>query len=269
MTKRLLSAALVAGFLAACVTSVLQFALTSPLILAAEKYEEQAGLAPAGPGLPGLPGSNPGLPGSNPGLRGGNPLLVLAHAGHDHAPEGAGAAAAWQPAPGLPRMAFTALATLVSGVGYALLLGAVLLADRRTVTSGEALRFAVGGFLAASLAPAVGLPPELPGMAAAALESRQAWWAATVAATGLGLYLAAIRRGPAALALGLALIAAPHVWGAPRAPEAASALPAAYAAQFAARSLAVAFAFWAVLGLGFGWAWTALGSGRSAAPGTA
>ncbi len=54
MTKRLLAAALVAGFLAACVASVLQFALTSPLILAAEKYEtaETAGPAFAGRALP-------------------------------------------------------------------------------------------------------------------------------------------------------------------------------------------------------------------------
>ncbi len=151
MTKRLLAAALVAGFLAACVASVLQFALTSPLILAAEKYEtaETAGPALAGRAL-------------------SNPLIVLAHAGHDHAGHDHGGEPQWQPAPGLPRLAFTALATLVSGVGYALLLGAVLVATGRTVTPGEALKFGIGGFLAASLAPAIGLPPELPGIAAAA-----------------------------------------------------------------------------------------------------
>ncbi|MET7243842.1 CbtA family protein [Methylobacterium sp. EM32] len=241
MTKRLLAAALVAGFLAACVASVLQFALTSPLILAAEKYETAESVAPAKHAF-------------------ANPLIVLAHAGHDH-----GAEPQWQPAPGLPRLAFTALATLVSGVGYALLLGAVLVATGRAVTPSEALKFGIGGFLAASLAPAVGLPPELPGAAAAALESRQLWWVATALATATGLYLVAIRRGPAAIAVGLALIVAPHIWGAPHGPEEISAMPPVYAAQFAARSLAVAFAFWAVLGLAFGWAWNAVAGTKGAA----
>ncbi|AWN47858.1 cobalt transporter [Methylobacterium terrae] len=233
MTKRLLAAALVAGFLAACVASGLQFALTSPLILAAEKYETAEAVAPAHASA--------------------NPLIVLAHAGH-HADGEPG----WQPAPGLQRLAFTALATLVSGVGYALLLGAVLIAAGREVTPSEALRFGIGGFLAASLAPAIGLPPELPGVAAAALESRQLWWVATAVATAVGLYLIAVRRGPVATGLGLALLVAPHAWGAPHGPEEISAMPPVYAAQFAARSLAVAFAFWAVLGLAFGWAWGAV-----------
>ncbi len=167
--------------------------------------------------------------------------------------------------PGLPRLAFTALATLVSGVGYALLLGAVLVAAGRTVTPAEALKFGIGGFLAASLAPAIGLPPELPGIAAAALESRQLWWVATALATAIGLYLIAIRRGPAAIAIGLALLVAPHVWGAPHGPEEISAMPPVFAAQFAARSLAIGFAFWAVLGLAFGWAWGAV-AGRTGHP---
>ena len=245
MMKRLLAAALVAGFLAACVASVLQFALTSPLILAAEKYEtaETAGPAFAGRAL-------------------SNPLIVLAHAGHDHAGHDHGGEPQWQPAPGLPRLAFTALATLVSGVGYALLLGAVLVATGRTVTPGEALKFGIGGFLAAGLAPAIGLPPELPGIAAAGLESRQLWWVATALATGIGLYLIAVRRGPAAIAVGLALLVAPHVWGAPHGPEEISAMPPVFAAQFAARSLAIGFTFWAVLGLAFGWAWGAV-AGRT------
>lgn len=231
MTIRLLSAALVAGFLAACVASVLQFALTSPLILKAEVYEKRAEAASAG-------------------------LVVLAHAGHDD-PAHDGEGAEWQPGAGLPRLAFTALATLVTGVGYALLLGAALLAHAgRTGVPDLALRFALGGFLAVGLAPALGLPPELPGMEAAALGARQLWWVATALATAAGLYLAVMIGRPWAIAAGLALLVAPHVVGAPH-PAAAvvGPLPAELAAQFAARSLAVALAFWATLGLGLGWAW--------------
>lgn len=232
MTIRLLSAALAAGFLAACVASLLQFALTSPLILRAETYETRAEAPLA--------------------------LVHLAHAtgapaageAHDHG------IAEWEPGEGLPRLAFTALATLVSGVGYALLLGAALLASGRGPGGPWALRFALGGFLAFGLAPAIGLPPELPGLEAAGLAARQAWWVGTAAATTASLALAVLVRRPWAIAAGLVLLAAPHIVGAPH-PEtlSASPLPAALAASFAARSLAIALAFWVTLGLAFGWAW--------------
>jgi cobalt transporter subunit CbtA len=233
MIIRLLSAALAAGFFAAAVVTGLELTLTSPLIVAAERYEHQEAPHQAVRALP----------------------IVLAHAGHDHAAPDA--APEWQPGEGLPRMAFTALATLVGGVGYALLLGAVMLACGRDPTPQIGLAFAVAGFASVALAPGLGLPPELPGSAAAPLAARQAWWVMTAAATGMGLYLIAIRRALIAILGGLVLVIAPHIVGAPQAPEAASELPAALAAQFAARSLAISFVFWMLIGLGLGWAWQA------------
>ncbi|MCJ2036832.1 CbtA family protein [Methylobacterium sp. J-068] len=240
MIIRLVSAALVAGFLAAVVATGLQLALTSPLIIAAERYETQASAEPAR---------------SSPAS-----LIVRVHGGHDHGTKdpsvsGGETAPEWQPGPGLPRMAFTALATLVGGVGYTLLLGAALLACNREPTPETGLRFAVAGFLAVALAPALGLAPELPGMDAAPLADRQFWWVMTAVSTAMGLYLIAIRRAPITIAGGLVLLVAPHLAGAPEASHAASNLPAAYAAQFAARSLGIAFVFWAVIGLAYGWAW--------------
>jgi cobalt transporter subunit CbtA len=238
MILRLLSAALAAGFLAAVVATGLQLALTSPLIVAAEAYEKHDAHQAAA------------LP------------IVLAHAGHDH---GDTAAPEWQPGEGLPRMAFTGLATLVGAVGYALLLGAVMLACGREPTPEAGLAFAVAGFASVALAPALGLPPELPGSEAAPLVARQAWWAMTAVATAMGLYLIGLRRSLIAILGGLVLIVAPHLAGAPQPPQDASALPAALAAQFAARSLAVGFVFWALIGLGLGWAWQGFGRGREAA----
>ena len=237
MILRLLSAALAAGFLAAVVATGLQLALTSPLILEAERYEqrEPSRAAEAFP-------------------------IVLAHSGHDHAAPDA--APEWQPAPGLQRMAFTGLATLVGGVGYALLLGAVLIACGREPTLQSGLAFALAGFASVALAPSLGLPPELPGQEAAPLLARQAWWAMTAAATAMGLYLIGVRRSLIAILGGLVLIVAPHVAGAPQPPEGASELPASLAAQFAARSLAIGAVFWAMIGLGFGWAWQSFGSAR-------
>lgn len=239
MIVRLLSAALVAGFLAAVVSTGLQLALTSPLILKAETYEGQAGAA----------------------SQTFASLIVKAH-GESHGSHGT--AEEWQPAPGLERMAYTGLATLIGGVGYALLLGAALLALRREPTPETGLAFGIAGFLSVSLAPAVGLPPELPGMGGAALELRQLWWLMTAVATAAGLYLIAIRRTAPAIAAGLILIVAPHIAGAPLAVE-ESRVPAAYAAQFAARSLAIGFVFWAVIGLSYGWAWNLFGRERGRA----
>lgn len=233
MIIRLLSAALAAGFLAAVVVTGLELTLTSPLIAVAERYEQREPTHQADTGLP----------------------IVLAHAGHDHAAPDA--APAWQPGEGLPRMAFTALATLVGAVGYALLLGAVMIACGREPTLQIGFAFAVAGFASAALAPGLGLPPELPGSEAAPLAARQAWWVMTAASTGMGLYLIVVRRALIAILGGLVLIVVPHIVGAPQAPEAASALPAALAAQFAARSLAISFVFWALIGLGLGWAWQA------------
>ena len=246
MIVRLLSAALAAGFLAAVVTTGLQLSLTSPLILEAERYETQAAAD---------------LPRAFPLVHAHlHAPLHLAHGGHDHgaAPD---AAPAWQPGAGLPRMAFTGLATLVGGVGYALLLGAVMLALGREPTPERALGFAIAGFLSVALAPALGLPPELPGSEVAPLAARQAWWLMTALATGMGLYLIAIRRAAISIVGGLVLIVAPHIVGAPEVAATKSELPAGLAAQFAARSLALGFVFWAVIGLSYGWAWQVFGRG--------
>lgn len=240
MLIRLLSAALAAGFLAAVLVTGLELALTSPLIIAAERYETQA--------APGSAAAIAPMPDRLP--------IVLAHAGHDHdskvAPE-------WQPGAGLPRMLFTGLATLVGGIGYALLLGAVMLATGREPSPERGLAFAVAGFLAVALAPALGLPPELPGSEAAPLVARQVWWLMTAAATAMGIYLIAIRRVPITILGGIVLIVAPHLAGAPEVAATPSELPAGLAAQFAARSLAIAFVFWAVIGLTFGRAWQTFG----------
>ncbi len=85
----------------------------------------------------------------------------------------------------------------------------------------------------------------------------------TAAATAMGLYLIGIRRSLIAILGGLVLIVTPHIVGAPPPPTEESALPAALAAQFAARSLAIGAVFWAMIGLGFGWAWQVFGASRS------
>lgn len=247
MIMRVLKAALVAGFLAACVAATLQTFLTSPLILQAETYEKAAAPEARAAGFGGLVQLA-----HVHSAQLHSAQLHLAHGQEAHADAEEGG---WEPGEGFPRIAFTALATLVSGVGYAAILAALLLAAGREFNPQTALRWAIGGFVAVNLAPAVGLPPELPGMGGAHLAERQIWWACTALGTGLGLYLITHVRHHAAIGIGLLAIVLPHIIGAPHAAAATSDVPAVLAAQFAARSLAVAFAFWATLGLSLGWYW--------------
>src|SRR6478735_10081567 len=128
MILRVLKAALVAGFLAACVAATLQTFLTSPLILQAETYEKAAAPEARAAGY----GSLVQLAHLQ------SAQLHLIHEQHG-ADEGA-----WEPGEGFPRIAFTALATLVSGVGYAAILAALLLASGREFNPQTALRWAIG-----------------------------------------------------------------------------------------------------------------------------
>lgn len=234
-------AALLAGGIAGGIVTAFQAARLTPLIAIAERYEA-AGAADH------------------------------SHEGHSHAgPD----AMAWQPTDGTERLVFTLLFNLLAGVGFALILNAGLAlrgvaGDPPDIASGTA--WGIAGFASFALAPALGLPPELPGMQAADLLDRQVWWGATAFATagGLGLLAYAItqkavRRG-GAVALGIALIGiilivGPHIVGAPHPDGAAepSPVPADLAVQFAIGSLAAAAVFWVVLGSVSGWLQRRLG----------
>ena len=166
-------------------------------------------------------------------------------AGHDHG-------AAWAPADGLERTAYTFATTIVTGAAFAAMLAGIAMLLGQTISARNGVLWGLAGFLAVSLAPAAGLPPELPGMAAADLGARQIWWAGAIAATGAGIGLLALRREAWALAAGLALIALPHLIGAPAGSQHESAVPAGLASLFTANALAAAALFWCAIGFSLG-----------------
>ena len=62
----------------------------------------------------------------------------------------------------------------------------------------------------------LGLPPQLPGVPTASLATRQIWWAATVLATGIGIYLITATRLSWLVRMGgIVCLALPHIIGAP------------------------------------------------------
>jgi cobalt transporter subunit CbtA len=234
MMRRVLFAGIIAGVAAGCVVTLLQAAKLTPLILAAEVFEEAA-----------------------PHSHG-----VAAHAehaagdGHEHAAPAAHTE--WQPADGLERTAFTLLANIFVGAGFGLLLsGAFALreaAGGRAPDARQGVLWGLAGFAAFALAPSFGLPPELPGSHAADLPLRQAWWRATAAGTAGGLALIVFVQNLGWRIAGLALIAVPHIVGAPEpTSHAAGSAPPELASAFAAASLVIAALFWTVLGSVNGW----------------
>ena len=238
MFRRVFLAAVLAGTVAGLVMAFLQETRVTPFIFAAEEFENVAPAKDHAHGAQGIATE------SQPSASSESPDAGAADETTE--PE------AWMPADGLERTVYTVLADLVVGIGFALALVGISVLSGIPITLANGAVWGLCGFLAVSIAPAAGLPPELPGMAAADLLTRQAWWWFTVGCTGAGIGLLARTRHYGLWALAVALIALPHVIGAPQAPHEPSPVPAHLATGFAANALAAAAAFWALLGISLG-----------------
>ena len=225
-----------AGVSAGVVAALLQFWLLVPVIGAAELYESgervHFTVAESGPADSAAPD----------------------HGGADHADDHAHGVGEM----GLGRHAGTLVFTLATYIGFSLLLVAGFALAARAggieVSARDGLVWGLGGFAATQLMPGLGLPPELPGSAAADLSARQAWWLLTVVCTAAGLSLLVWLSGAAKLA-GVALVAVPHLIAAPHPEVFGGVTPPEMAAQFAARALGVGAIAWAVLGWTAGYLW--------------
>ena len=138
---RILLPAIIAGIVAGALLTGLQHIEVIPLIYEAETYETTA--------------------------VGGHVHESDAANTNEHEP--------WAPDDGLERVGVTLLANIVAAIGFGLLLSVsfvVLSAKGRTIVWRGGLLWGLAGFVIFNLAPALGLPPELPGSEAAALEGR-------------------------------------------------------------------------------------------------
>lgn len=149
---------------------------------------------------------------------------------------------------GWVRTSLTGLTTMLSGIGFAaMLFGSLSLTGSRVNTQRGAL-WGLAAFACFGLAPALGLPPQPPGVAVAALYQRQIWWVSTVAATAIGLWLLAGKGRQWLLRIGgLVCLSLPHLIGAPAA-SGQSAVPSELIHRFTLVSLTTTGVFWLLLG---------------------
>jgi cobalt transporter subunit CbtA len=272
MIKRMFLAALAAGLLAGLLITAVQSFTTTPIILHAEEFETGKGteqrqgtvtpgvtiVAYAGGGRVRLAdaghGGKPGHTHQNADEgHGGKPGHT-----HQHA-DGKAAGKAWGLAGGLERIAFTGLTNIILGIGFGLLLVACFALYGKPVDARHGVLWGLAGFAVFTLAPGLGLPPEVPGTKAAALADRQVWWAFATAAAALGLWLMVFARQHALKVLGVVVVALPHLIGAPQPAEIGGKVPPELAGHFAAASIVVSAIFWASLGWLSGTFWERLG----------
>lgn len=223
MSKNLLTSAVFAGVAAGLIAALLQFMFVIPALLEGELFETGARIHF---GADGSPQSERGAP-----ALGGD----------------------------FTRHAMTVGFNVVTYVGFAfLMLAAMAFAELRglaTITPKQGIVWGLAGFVAIQLAPAIGLPPVLPGTIGAEVDARQAWWLGTIVASVVGLWIVAFTRGPLALA-GVGLLAVPHLIGAPQLDTFWGVAPPELAAQFVTYSLGSAAAGWTALGFLAAWFWT-------------
>ncbi|MER9847921.1 CbtA family protein [Mesorhizobium sp. M0106] len=228
--------AAIAGLVAGVALACMQAYATVPLILKAEVYE-QAGGGHDHAAAPATPAENAA---GTTAMSSAAPAPAEAMAPAED--EG------WAPADVFERFGFSVVANIVTGIGFALVLVAVSEFAGGIGNWRQGLFWGLAGFAAFTLAPGLGLPPELPAMPAADLVQRQIWWWATVLATAAGLGLIVFRRSLPLVALAVALIVAPHIVGAPQPDSFETAIPEGLHHQFVVAVTLTNLVFWLVLG---------------------
>jgi cobalt transporter subunit CbtA len=232
--RRIILNALLVGIVASFVFSLLQVYVVNPIIFASETYE-----------VPEAPTEH-----SHEGEEAGHV--------HSHGED------AWAPEDGFERTAYTMSANVFAGIAYASILLAVMsqlsLQGLTRASLLKGLAWGAGGFIVFFGAPAIGIPPEIPGIEAAPVEHRQVWW--LLAAGGVATGLLVLVFAPLKFkALGLLAIALPYIVSAPH-PEGPAFThpdPAAVEAltdlhqQFIIATSVSNLLFWLVMGVMSAW----------------
>ena len=217
MFNRIFLPAVLAGVLSALTLTLAQHIWVTPLILQAETYEDAAQ-------------ENAGAHEHHGGTE-----------EHQHEE-------AWQPENGWQRTLSSAASNSVMGIGFALILcGMYTLRQPSGVAQG--ISWGVAGYFIFFAAPSIGLPPDLPGTAAAELAARQQWWLGTAVATATGLWLIFLQPRKAYKAAWVLALAVPHLIGAPHPAMPMSLAPEMLQTQFRLATIFINAMFWLMLGV--------------------
>ena len=231
--RRTITAALLVGLTAGLVFSLAQALSVNPINFAAEAFEVEAP--------------------------------------HDHGTHSHGGglfdndnAEPWAPQDGAERASYTIVANVLAGIGFAAILLSVMSQLKQQGTARiNALKGVVwgaAGFAVFFVAPSIGFPPEIPGVEAAPINNRQAWWIFAVVCVGVGLMIFSFARLKYKL-VGIALAILPYtvVSTHPKGPIFAHPDPDSVIAltqlhqQFIIASGLSNLAFWLVLGVCSAW----------------
>jgi len=229
MIMRVLFAAILAGFVAGLAMTTIQSLKTTPLILKAEVFESA--------------NIHEHAAGENTAEHKRQEAAKTA-AEIDSAP--------WGPADGIERTAYSFLSGIIVTIGFALILISVSLLTNISITPKNGAFWGFIAFAVFTLIPASGLPPELPAMDAAPLPLRQVWWWGAVAAGALGVALIALRGGVVFSVVGIAIIIAPHIIGAPQPESHDTVIPAYLVQSYVANSILSMAVTWVVVGVALG-----------------
>lgn len=232
--RRIIFQALFVGLIAGLLMSLAQSISTTPIIIQAEAFEQEPDMSLV-------------------------PAEMQVEHSHTHDDE------AWAPEDGGERTFYTVLSNVLAGIGFAAMMLAVMSqmqsAGLTRLSLVKGLLWGVAGYIAFFLVPAIGLPPEIPGVEAAAVENRQLWWVMAVLASLIGLGVLAF--APVKFkALGVLALALPFVFKAPHpaGPLFAHPDPAVVSSltqlhqQFVFAAGATNLVFWLALGVLSAWA---------------
>ena len=215
MLKRILTSAVFAGVVAGVLAAFLQLWMVTPALFEGELYESGARV----------------------------------HFATDGSPQSqAGAPPIWEDP---MRHVMTVGFNIVTYTAFAfLMIAGFAIRERRgyLVTPKQGLIWGLCGFIALQLAPAIGLPPELPGTPAAEVGLRQTWWIACVICTGAGLALIAFGANAIAISSGFIALMLPQIIGAPHLDTYFGVAPPELSAHFVSLTLGAAAMTWALLG---------------------
>jgi len=171
---------------------------------------------------------------------------------------------AWAPEEGFERTAYTFIANILVGIGFASILLVFLSHFNEKFSLDlnfkQGLFWGLACYLIFFVIPSLGLPPEIPGSKADLLENRQSWWLLSVVCSAVGL-LVLVFASAKFKVMGAVSLIIPFIVGAPHldGPTFSHADPQAVIAlndlhqQFIVATSLSNFIFWVVLGISATW----------------